>query len=62
LAELKREYTFFASPHDWLVPNYGSSLMEITHAQAQYSIVLNHGHNSIVNAVAKSVATMAMQP
>ncbi|MGZ3633891.1 MAG: hypothetical protein ACXWM7_06405 [Parachlamydiaceae bacterium] len=60
--DLKREYIFFASPHDWLVPNYTSSLMEITHAKAQYSIILNHGHNSIVKAVAKSVATMATLP
>lgn len=51
-----REYTFIASPHDWLVTNYDSSLMEVGEKKARYTIVPGHGHNSIVNAVAKSVA------
>lgn len=51
-----REYTFIASPHDWQVPNYDSSLMEVGEKNARYAIVPGHGHNSIVNAVSKSVA------
>lgn len=51
-----REYTFIASPHDWQVTNYDSSLMEVGEKNARYAIVPGHGHNSIVNAVAKSVA------
>lgn len=50
-----REYTFIASPHDWQVTNYNSSLMEVNSQNARYAILLGHGHNSIVNAVAKTV-------
>lgn len=57
----KREYTFFAAPHDWQVPNYNSSLMEVPCKAARYAIVTGHGHNSIVDAVAKSVAEIALQ-
>lgn len=50
-------YTFIASPHDWHVPNYSSSLMKVGQNQkAHYAIVPGHGHNSIVNAVAATVA------
>ncbi len=59
--EPTRDYTFIASPHDWQVPNYDSSLMDITGAKAKYAIIPNHGHNSIVNAVAKSVATIVLE-
>lgn len=51
-----REYTFIASPHDWQVTNYSSSLMEVNGKKARYAIVPGHGHNSIVNAAAKPVA------
>ena len=51
----KREYTFIASPHDWQVINYDSSLME-TDKDAHYGIITGHGHNSIVTAAAKIVA------
>ncbi|HEV3251910.1 MAG TPA: hypothetical protein VGZ71_13205 [Puia sp.] len=51
-----RKYTFIASPHDWQVTNYDSSLMDTPGQCARYAIVPGHGHNSIVNAVAKSVA------
>ena len=52
----RREYTFIASPHDWQVTNYDSTLMEIEGHYARYAIIPGHGHNSIVNAVAKPVA------
>lgn len=55
-----REYTFIASPHDWQVTNYDSSLMEANGQSARYAIVPGHGHNSIVNAVAKSVAEIIL--
>lgn len=58
--EHTRKYTFFASPHDWPVPNYNSSLMEVNEKNAHYAIVPGHGHNSIVNAVAKSVAEIIL--
>ena len=52
-----RDYTFIASPHDWQVTNYDSSLMEVNvqAAKARYAIIPSHGHNSIVNAVAHMV-------
>jgi len=56
----EREYTFIASPHDWQVTNYSSSLMEVGKQSAQYAIVAGHGHNSIVNAVARSVAEIVL--
>lgn len=56
-----RDYTFIASPHDWQVPNYNSTLLDIKHANAKYAIVPNHGHNSIVNAVSKTVASIILQ-
>lgn len=55
-----REYTFIASPHDWQVTNYDSPLMEVGDKIARYAMVPNHGHNSIVNAVAKSVAEIIL--
>lgn len=53
---IKRDYTFIASPHDWQIPNYESTLPESSNQNARYAIVPNHGHNSIVDAVAKTVA------
>lgn len=55
-----REYTFIASPHDWHVTNYDSSLMDVRGQSARYAIVPGHGHNSIINAVAKSVAEIIL--
>lgn len=51
-----RQYTFFASPHDWQVTNYTSSLMDVDSQNVRYAIVPGHGHNSIVHAVAPVVA------
>ncbi len=59
-SNLIRDYTFIASPHDWQVPNYDSTLMKIQNHQARYAIISGHGHNSIVNAVAKAVAKIAL--
>lgn len=56
-----REYTFIASPHDWQVTNYDSSLMTVDKKNARYAIVPGHGHNSIVNAVAKTVAEVILR-
>ncbi|MBU0769274.1 MAG: hypothetical protein KJ687_09290 [Proteobacteria bacterium] len=57
---MTREYTFIASPHDWQVPNYSSSLMEVQDCKACYAIIPGHGHNSIVNAAAKTVAEVIL--
>lgn len=59
-AKFESKYTFIASPHDWQVLNYSSSLMEIKNSTAQYGLVPNHGHISIVNAVAKEVAEIVV--
>ncbi len=56
-----REYTFIASPHDWQVPNYESTLPEIPvkeGVRTRYAIVPCHGHISVVNAVAQTVAEL----
>ncbi|MBY0528833.1 MAG: hypothetical protein K2P51_01435 [Rhabdochlamydiaceae bacterium] len=57
----QREYTFIASPHDWQVSNYDSTLMNVKKHNARYAIVPGHGHNSIVNAVAESVAEVILK-
>lgn len=54
---ISREYTFIASPHDLAVPNKESTLPEVDGHKARYALVPGHGHNSIVNAVAKIVST-----
>jgi hypothetical protein len=60
--ELSRQYFFIASPHDWQVNNYDSTLMKVNHpdSHSHYAIIPGHGHNSIVNAVAKVVAEVAI--
>jgi triacylglycerol esterase/lipase EstA (alpha/beta hydrolase family) len=54
------QYTFFASPHDWMVPDFDSTLMKTVETGAQYAIVPRHGHNSIVNAIAEPVAKIVL--
>lgn len=58
--DISRDYTFIASPHDWQVTNYSSTLMETPGFRARYAIVPGHGHNSIVNAVAESIAQIVL--
>lgn len=57
-SKVKHEYTFIASPHDWQVPNYNSTLLDIKGQETRYAIIKGHGHNSIVNAAAEAVATI----
>ena len=62
-SHIERDYTFIASPHDWQVPNYSSTLMGVQehNIKARYGVLLGHGHNSIVNASAKTVAAILAQ-
>ena len=53
---IDRKYTFIASAHDWIVPNFDSTLMEVQGTKSSYAIVPGHGHVSIVNRVAKVVS------
>lgn len=55
-----REYIFIASPHDWQVTNYDSSLMDADKQNARYAIIPGHGHNSIVSAASKTVAEIIL--
>ncbi len=52
----QREYTLLASPHDWMVNNYDSTLMDVTLKRGKYALVRGHGHWSIVDAVRGVVA------
>ncbi len=54
--DCRRDYTFFASPHDWMVPNYDSTLMDVTPFLARYAIIPGHGHNSIPYAKADEIS------
>lgn len=56
--DIERDYTFIASPHDWMVPNYDSTLAEVNKYKARYALVPGHGHCSIVDAVAATVAEL----
>lgn len=56
--DLKRDYTFIASPHDWQVPNYDSTLLEVAEHKVRYALVPGHGHNSIVDASARAIAEL----
>lgn len=60
MESLQREYFFMASPHDWQVNNYDSTLMEVKNHPAHYAIVKGHGHNSIVDKVSKTVAQIVV--
>ncbi len=64
-SRLSRNYIFIASPHDWQVPDYASTLMPLpsddqTH-RARYAIIPNHGHLSIVNAIPKTIAKIIFE-
>lgn len=58
----QREYTFIASPHDPVVPNYDSTLMDVKGRKARYALIPGHGHGSVVDVVAKVVAQIIMPP
>jgi hypothetical protein len=58
---IDRKYTFIASAHDWIVPNFDSTLLEVEEAKTKYAIVKGHGHISIVNRVAKVVSQFIME-
>ncbi|MGE0671381.1 MAG: alpha/beta fold hydrolase [Parachlamydiales bacterium] len=58
----RTDYTFIASPHDWLVPNFDSTLMETNAERSRYALVPGHGHCSIINASAKTVASIILNP
>ncbi len=52
-----REYTFFASPHDWHVPSYDSTLPEVGNQKASYAIIQGYGHSSLPHGqTAKAIA------
>ena len=56
-----REYTFIASPHDWHIPNFDSTLPEIPNKEGvnvRYAIVPGTGHNGMEKRVSKGVAAI----
>lgn len=57
--DLTRDYTFIASPHDGMVPNFNSTLLDVTPFNARYAIVPGHGHNSAAGAAAAVIAEIA---
>lgn len=59
--ELIRDYTFIASPHDWMVPGYKSTLPSVLNQNARYAILPGYGHNSIVDAASKTVADIILE-
>lgn len=61
-SHIRRHYTFIASPHDWQVPNFSSTLADVENQPAQFALVPGHGHLSIVNAVAGCIAEIVHNP
>ena len=54
------EFIFIGAPHDWLVPNTDSSLMEVPGKTCLYAYVANHGHCSVLAPIATSLAKLAL--
>lgn len=59
-SEIVRDYTFIASPHDWHVPNFDSTLVTVPNYPARYAIVKGHGHSSIVEASTKAIKNIIL--
>lgn len=59
--QVRREYIFIATPHDWLVPNFDSTLLRVPLENAQYAIVGNNGHFSIIIRSAKMIRKIIFQ-
>lgn len=60
--DIERDYTFIATPHDVLVPNYSSTLMPVSgNYKKRYTIIKNHGHHSIIKASASLVMDLIFQ-
>jgi pimeloyl-ACP methyl ester carboxylesterase len=58
---LKRDYTFFASPHDWFVPDYASTLPTLpSHITTRYSIIPGYGHDGFEDSAVNAVATLSL--
>lgn len=61
-SQLKRDYTFLASPHDWFVPDYDSALVNIPPPiTTRYSIVPGYGHDGFENSVTTAVTTLSLK-
>jgi hypothetical protein len=54
-SHIHRQYFFLAAPHDWLVPNYDSTLPKIPLDNAHYLLLKNCGHFNIINKSVKIV-------
>lgn len=59
-SDVKRDYTFIAAQHDWIVPNRDSTLAQVPSSSARYAIVSGHGHGSGVKACAKAVSQIIL--
>lgn len=58
---LQRSYTFIASAHDWIIPNFDSTLMDVDALNKRYAIALGHGHISIIDRIAKATAMLIVE-
>lgn len=59
-AACESDYVYIASPYDGLVPNYDSTLPDVSPKKGLYALVPNHGHFSILDATAKTVAEIIL--
>lgn len=58
---IAHDYTFLASPHDCLVPNYDSTLMKMPQKiPARYALIPYYGHHGVERAASKAIAQCAV--
>lgn len=56
------DYTYIASPHDLIVPNFDSTLPAVAPKTGHYALVPGHGHYSIFDRAVKAVAEIILPP
>jgi len=57
---IPHQYTFLASPHDWTVPNYSSTLMSMPQGvSTKYALIEGQDHCSITRTQAKAISQLA---
>lgn len=63
-SNISRSYTFYAAAHDFIIPNFSSTLMPMPKHMSiptEYAIVPNHGHCSIVDGISESIIQKAFE-
>lgn len=58
---IPHRYTFLAGPHDWIVPNYSSTLMPVPEGiEARYALMPGYGHGELASDHAEMISDFAL--